>query len=93
MLRYTKHAQKRTQQRAIPDMAVKVIRHYGKRRYHKGAEVYCIDKKARALLEQYLQTYMSKQEYRKIVKHLDCYIVVSDGDVITVAHRNIRLKF
>lgn len=93
VLRYTKHGRKRLQQRAIPDLAVKVIRRYGKRRYHKGAEVYCIDRKARDRLEEYLQTYMSKREYRKIVKYLECYIVVSNGDVITAAHRNIRLKF
>ena len=92
-MRYTKHAQKRLQQRAIPELSVKVIRRYGKRGYHKGAEVYRINKKSRHRLKEYLKAHMSKQEYRRVIECLECYVVVSDGDVITAGHRTTRLKF
>ena len=92
-VRYTKHAQKRLQQRAIPDMAVRMIRHYGKLGYHKGAKVYWIRRKSRFRLQEYLKTYMSEREFRKIDKYLACYIVISGEDVLTVGHRTRRLKF
>ena len=73
-------------------MAVRVIHKYGKRSYCKGGKAYCINKKARYRLIEYLKTYMSDEGYRQIVEYLDCYIVVSDGDIITVAHRKRRLR-
>ena len=92
LVRYTKHAQMRRQQRAIPDMAIKIIHRYGERSYYKGGESYCINKKSRHRLIEYLKTYMNDKEYRQIIEYLDCYVVVSDGDIITVAHRTQRLK-
>ena len=36
---------------------------------------------------------MREQEFRQVDKCLECYIVVSGGDVVTAGHRTRRLKF
>ena len=91
-VRYTKHAQKRLQQRGIPDMAVRLICKYGKRSYYKGGESYCINKRNRRRLEKDLKARLDSREFRRIVKSLDCYVVLSGDEIITVAHRTKRLR-
>ena len=41
---YTKHCQKRMQQRAIGEQMVELLLEHGSCHYHAGAEVYCFDK-------------------------------------------------
>ena len=90
--RYTKHAQKRLQQRGITDLTVRLICKYGKRSYKNGGESYCINKNSRLRLEKDLKKRLSSREYRKVIKHLDCYVIISGGEILTVAHRNKRLR-
>lgn len=90
--RYTKHAQRRLQQRGIPDMAVRLICKYGKRSYSNGGESYCINKKSHLRLEKDLKERLNDREYRKIIKHLDCYVIISGEEILTVAHRTKRQR-
>ena len=86
----THHAAARIQQRGIPYAAVDAILAYGRRRRHDGADVYFLDKKARARMAQA----MGKKSYSKLERSLNSYLVVADdGAVITAAHRLGRLKF
>lgn len=87
---YTAHAQARLQQRAIPNDAVDAILAYGERRRHRGADVYFLTKSARSRI----QSAIGKQCYNRLSRSLDTYLVVSDdGQLITAAHRQQRLKF
>lgn len=87
---YTAHAQARLQQRAIPGEAVDILLAYGERRRRKGADIYFLTKSARLRC----QVALGKEAYNRLSRSLDTYIVVSDeGQLITVAHRQQRLKF
>jgi hypothetical protein len=69
---------------------VETILAYGRRGYHRGAQVYFMDKKAR----RRARADMERPAYVRIADRLDTYLVVSgDGAVITVAKRLGRLKF
>jgi hypothetical protein len=86
----TNHAQARTQQRAIPPLAVEALISYGRLRRHRGADVYFLDRESRGRLARAL----GKVTYLNIEKALDTYLVVGDdGCLITAAHRHQRLKF
>ena len=87
--RFTNHALIRCQQRGISHELVDIVYAYGRRSYNKGAEVRFMDKCSRKLAERRL----GSEVYRQISDKLDFYIVTSpDGSVLTVAHRNVRLK-
>ena len=87
--RFTSHALIRCQQRGISHALVDIVYAYGRRSYNKGAEVRFMDKCSRRLAERRL----GPEAYRQIAGKLDFYIVIStDGSVLTVAHRNVRLK-
>lgn len=86
----TNHAQARTQQRAIPQLAVEALISYGRRRRHRGADVYFLDRESRGQLVKAL----GRTTYLTIEKALDAHLVVGDdGCLITAAHRQKRLKF
>ena len=86
----THHAAARIQQRGIPFAAVDAILAYGRRRRHDGADVYFLDKKSRSRMAQAI----GAQNYSKLERSLNSYLVVSDdGAIITAAHRLGRLKF
>lgn len=86
----THHAEARIQQRGIPYAAVDAILSYGRRRRHRGADVYFLDKQSRGRMAQAL----GSKVYSKLERSLNSYLVVSDdGAVITAAHRLGRLKF
>ena len=86
----TNHAQTRIQQRGIPAQAVDVLLSYGRRRRHRGADVYFLDKPARTRVASSI----GRSAFTKIERALNSYVVVSDdGAVITAAHRLQRLKF
>ncbi len=87
---FSKHARTRIQQRGIRDRAVEIVLEYGKYGYHKGGQVYLMDKRSRKRAEAALGT-----EYRQIADRLDIYVVVALDStlIITGAHRLCRLKF
>jgi len=87
---YTKHAQTRLQQRAIPGEAVEALIAYGERRRHRGADIYYLNKAARSRVRGAL----GQNGYKRLSRSLDSYLVMSDdGHLITAAHRQRRLKF
>ncbi len=63
---------------------------FGKRRVRNGAYVYFMDKSARRKAERALGT-----TYSRIANNLDIYVVQSlhTGEVITTAHRKVRMKW
>lgn len=85
----TLHATQRCQQRAIPRFAVELYLSYGSASWHNGAEVYAMDKAAHRRIEK---AFGGKRALRAVEPLLDGYIVVAEGKVITVAHRQCRLK-
>lgn len=91
-LHYTIHVQQRLQQRGIPQQTIHVIHRYGKRSFSRGAETYCINKAARRSVDLYLKANLPPKEYRKISKHLDCYIIIKNNIVITIGNRNRRRR-
>ena len=87
-LRFTKHAESRCQQRGIPRAVVQVLYRFGKRTYNEGAEVYFMNKVSR----QRAKNYLSKEEFKKVQKWLDVYIVIESSLIITVARRGKCFK-
>ena len=88
-LTFTRHAERRAQQRGIPKSVVKSLYGYGVRNHHKNGVVYTLNKRVLRRLENAL----SKRQFQKVAKHSKCYIVVSpDHYIITVAHRKKRFK-
>lgn len=87
---YTNHAEARCQQRGIPRDVVETILAYGRRGYHRGAQVYFMDKSAR----RRARANLDRASYARVADRLNTYLVVSgDGAVVTVAKRLGRLKF
>lgn len=87
--RLTRHAVIRCQQRGISHQLVEIVYTYGRRSYNKGAEVRFMDKCSRRSAERRL----GSEAYRQVANKLDFYIVISpDESILTVAHRNMRLK-
>lgn len=87
---FTAHAQTRLQQRAIPQEAVETLLAYGERRRRGGADVYFLSRSARTRV----QGALGKERYNRLSRSLDTYLVMSDdGQLITAAHRQQRLKF
>jgi hypothetical protein len=87
---FTRHAETRLQQRAIPLRAIDVLMAYGEYHHRRGAEVCYLTKRSRARIIQDL----GKQAFSKIEKALSAYLVIGhDGTVITVGHRLHRFKF
>ena len=86
---FTKHVEKRLQQRGISKTRLEWVLAFGKRIYHKGAYVYFMTKRRHKNAE----TVLGCRGYPQLSDKLDIYVVVSlDGDVITVAHRLVHLK-
>ncbi len=86
----TAHAQNRLQQRAIPAEAVDTLLAYGERRRGGGADVYFLDRSARARAA----TALGQEQYNRLERSLNTYLVLADGgSLITAAHRRQRLKF
>jgi hypothetical protein len=86
----TRHAEFRCQQRGIRREVVETLLAYGRRRNRRGAEVYFMDRAARARACAEL----GHATYGRIADRLNAYLVVAgDGAVITLAQRLGRLKF
>ncbi|AWU98077.1 hypothetical protein DM194_27710 (plasmid) [Azospirillum ramasamyi] len=80
----------RAQQRAIPPFIVDLLLRFGAEAHHHGAEVLYFDKEARRRLRHHLGDRILQAIGDQM---LDTYAAVGEGDrVVTVAHRNRRLK-
>lgn len=88
-IQYSNHAEKRMQQRGIPPLLVDWLYNYGKSLFdNHGAEILFFSKKSSRLLKRDIGSII----YRKIEHLLDCYLIHSNGVVITVGRRYKRLK-
>lgn len=84
----SRHAQKRLQQRGIPESFVDVLMDYGVAQHIRhGAEVVYLRNKERQMLR-------SCMFGRELPRHFqNTYLVVgTDGRLITAGHRNARVK-
>lgn len=87
-LTLSRHAEMRCQQRGIRAEIVDILLAYGRRRFSHGAEVYFMDKRARARARAELG-----RAYARIADRLDTYVVVAeDGRLITAAKRLRRMR-
>lgn len=86
----TKHAQARMQQRGVPKILVEHLHQFGRAVHdHRGARVLVFDHAARRRIRRAL----GRDGYLRLEKHMNAYAVVSlDGRVITVGHRQRRLR-
>lgn len=86
-LRLTEHARARMQQRAIPPAVVEALLAYGRGEHdHRGGTLLYFNKGARRRLER-------ARRMRELERHLDAYAVVAcTGEVITVGHRDKRIR-
>ena len=85
----TRHAQVRSQQRAIAPMVIDLLLLFGKtERAGDGTNKYYFDKGSRRRVRAYAGPLAAVLD-----QHLDVYAIVSsDSTVITVAHRTERIK-
>ncbi len=82
---YTKHAGRRSSERAIPNLVVSLLIDYGRRSRSRGAWSYALDKQSR----RRLRAAIGKVAYSRLKDLFDAYVIVSDeGHVITAAWRN-----
>ena len=85
----TQHAALRSQQRCIPEILIDLLLRFGsKEAAGSGTSKIFFDKRARRQINAYAGPLANL-----LVEHLDLYAVVGEDDqVITVAHRNERIK-
>jgi hypothetical protein len=85
----TKHAAIRSQQRAIPPIVIDLLHQFGSvERSGPGTFMLFFDKAGRRRIRSYAGPLS-----RPLEEHFDAYAVVSDGgSVITVGHRNRRVR-
>jgi hypothetical protein len=88
-MKYSHHANKRAQQRAIPPMLIDLLIQFGQQeKSGDGTAKVFFDKRARKRLRAYAGPLAGLLE-----QHLDVYAVVApDQQVITVAHRQERIS-
>lgn len=83
---FTRHAEKRRQQRGLPRSLLALLTTYGRKAYdHRGAVIRTFDRKARAAIVRAL----GPQVLKFLQEHRDAYLVqsASSGTVITCGHR------
>jgi len=80
----TAHFEARLRQRGVRKEVVDAILEYGSSHRVRGAESYCMDKRARAKARKAL----GKKAYARLESRMNIYIIASDrGSLLTVAHR------
>jgi hypothetical protein len=87
MIIYTNHAEKRMQQRAIPELAIELLQIYGCTEHSNGSNIRYFDKRTRQQA-----TRAVKVLARDLDRLGDMYFVESDGLVITAGHRTRAIK-
>jgi hypothetical protein len=86
----TRHATRRSQQRAVPALVVSLLLEFGSTMRHKGAEIVYFDKRARRRLRDAVG---GARSLAVVERWLNTYVVTGqDGCVITVARRTKRLR-
>ena len=86
---FSRHAQIRMQQRAIPPVIVEWILDYGCDMRHHGASVHFLDQEARDKLKREI----GGKRYAQVENRLNAYVVVSDDSrILTVGWRYRRFK-
>lgn len=84
---YSQHAALRMQQRGISEQIVEHLLAFGRTSYHKGREVVYFDHQTLSRLQRVGE--VSQQICQKLRRH---YLVLQDGDVVTVGHRTVHFK-
>ncbi len=84
----SRHGQRRAAQRAIPPLAIQWLLDYGRRFHSGGAEIVFFDKPGRRRLARDV----GSLPLRRLGSLLDTYVVVADGEIITVGHRTRRVR-
>lgn len=84
----TKHATIRSQQRAVPPIAIDQLHRFGAcQRDERGAEILFFDRRSRNRVLAYAGGLIGR-----LSEHLDAYAVVADGRLVTVGSRYKRIK-
>jgi UDP-N-acetylglucosamine transferase subunit ALG13 len=84
----TVHANVRCQQRGIPPIVVDMLLQFGRRDHdHAGAEIVYFDSSAKKKIEKYTGSLIGKFN-----EHLDSYVVMAGGAIVTVGTRYKRIK-
>jgi hypothetical protein len=84
---FTRHAETRVQQRAIPQFVVELLERFGRETRSGGADLLFFDKAAQKRLRRHLGRSFRSFEY------LDIYAVANDqGRYVTVGHRSKRIN-
>ena len=88
MVKLSRHAQTRMQQRGIPGFILSLLLDNGES-YNdgRGAEVIYFTKKVR----QQLRKLLSHSEYVRAERHFDIYAVMASETLITVGHRTQKI--
>lgn len=87
-MKATAHAAIRCQQRGVPPLVIDLLLQFGQREHdHRGAEIVYFDRRSRKRIENYAGGLISK-----FSEHMDSYVVVADGKIITVGSRFKRVK-
>ncbi len=84
----TKHASKRIQQRGIPLEIVQLVEEFGQRVCQSGGEQIYLDQGARSNIYKEV----GRKKYAQIEKHLNTYLIVCNGVVVTVGHICKRIR-
>jgi len=87
-MKYSRHAEKRQQQRNIPPLIVNWLLDYGSRESSHGEEIVYFTKRDRRLLEKDFGRVVTK----RLSDFLDAYLVTDGKTIITVGHRYNRVK-
>jgi hypothetical protein len=89
-IQFSNHAQRRMQQRGIPQQVIEWILEVGSTMHdHRGCRVHFMDKSARRRLARAIPAV----QYRRFEKKLNAYLVESvDGTIVTAGYRHSRLR-
>jgi hypothetical protein len=81
--KFTRHAQARSKQRALPPILVDLLMHYGQSRNRKGADVLEFSRETEQWLRQQLAQTLAHWDSRRNV-----YAVLGDGgSILTIGHK------
>lgn len=87
-MNFSNHAVNRCRERGIPEALADIVVRYGKLEYHRGKEIFALDKKGRREAVRYLGSL-----YKGSESALKGIYVVADGDtVVTVARQTTHHK-
>jgi len=82
------HASARCHQRGIPPVAIDLVMDFGSVEFHRGREIFRLDKKGLRKAKHYLGKL--NEGYLAVLK--DIYVVVDGETVVTVARTTGHLK-